>query len=403
MGEAERVGEGGGPEETGEAWWSATRTRGTVAVIVAVVLLLLFLHSIAEIVILLFIAVLFSIYLSLLTDYFQARIGMGRGVGVTLSLLVTTVGATLLGLLIVPPVAQETQALLRALPDQLAKLEEQLRNLAAVSVPAGQILGPLQPGESYVGSIIQEIRGYVGEVVPYLFSGFRFLIHFVSVLAMGIYLSVRPQVYEDGLITLIPPRHREMARDILADLSGTLRAWIVGQILAMLVLGVLTWIGLLILDVPYAMAFGVFTGLAAIVPFFGAILSTLLPAVVVLAAGGVLKAVAVLLLGVVIHLVEANFVAPMIMERKVDLPPVLTLLSVLVMASLLEIIGLLVAVPVLATIIVLVRRVYVQGILEGRARRETDRGEPVEVELPADVDYIAHPASERSLPALLEG
>lgn len=395
---------GAAPEPGGEGdSGGRSRIRGTVAAIVAVVLLLLFLHSVAEILLLLFIAVLFSIYLGLLADTFQDRMGVGRGAAVALGLGVTVAGLWLLGLVIVPPVAAETQALFRTLPDQLMSLEQQLRELAEESVPFGQLLGPLpEEGPGYVASIMQEIRGYVADLVPYLFSGFRFLIHLFSVLAMGIYLSVRPGVYQDGLVSLFPPRHRGMVRQILEDLSQTLRAWIVGQILAMTVLGVLTWIGLVVLGVPYAMAFGVFTGLAAIVPFFGAIVATLLPAVIVLGTSGVLKALAVVLLGIVIHLVEANFVAPVIMERKVDLPPVLTLLSVLVMASLLEIIGLLVAVPVLASTIVLVRRVYVQAILEGKITRPADRAEPVDVDVPPEVDVLVHPLAETSLPSLLE-
>jgi predicted PurR-regulated permease PerM len=168
-------------------------------------------------------------------------------------------------------------------------------------------------------------------------------------------------------------------------------------------LGVLTWIGLAILDVPYALAFGVFTGLVAIVPFFGTLVSTLLPAVFVLGQGLVVKSILVALLGVVVHLIEANFIAPMIMERQVSLPPVLTLLSVLVMAHLMELIGLLVAVPVLASTLVIVRRIYVHRVLEGKGFRRAVRDQPVEVRLPEDIQVMVHPsARESSIPALLE-
>ncbi|NIP78154.1 MAG: AI-2E family transporter, partial [Gemmatimonadetes bacterium] len=67
----------------------------------------------------------------------------------------------------------------------------------------------------------------------------------------------------------------------------------------------------------------------------------------------------------------------MIMERQVSLPPVLTLLSVLVMAHLMEIIGLLVAVPVLASTLVIVRRIYVHRVLEGKGFRRAVRDQPV--------------------------
>ncbi|MBI4540253.1 MAG: AI-2E family transporter [Gemmatimonadetes bacterium] len=381
---------------------AASRIQGILVTGIATILVIYFAYSIAEILLLLFISVLFSLYLGMLTDFFQLRMGMPRALGLAEALVVTVLGVVAVGWLIVPPVAQETQELLRALPAQLERWEKQLLRLAESSAFAGQLLGPLPQGQSYVGSILQEIRGYFAGLVPYVFSGVRFVIHFVSVLVMGAYLCLRPTLYREGLIALFPPRHRPFVRDVLADLSHTLRAWIAGQILAMSVLGLLTWVGLVLLGVPYALAFGVFTGLAAIVPFFGTLFSTLLPAVVVVGTDGALKALAVIGLGVVVHLVEANVVAPMIMERKVDLPPVLTLLSVLVMAHVLEVIGLLVAVPVLASVLVLVRRVYVLEILEEKEFRRPVRERPLEVQLPPEPEALAHPSAETNVRALLE-
>lgn len=378
------------------------RTYGVAVATISALLLLYFLYSIAEILLLLFIAVLFSLYLGAVTDTLQLRFGVPRAAGLSIAVLATAFALVGIGFLIVPPVADQTQELLSTLPRQLELWERQLLRLADRSPLAAQLLGPLREGESYVGSILQEIGGYFRGIVPYLFSGVQFLIHVVSVLVMGVYLALRPSLYREGLIALVPPVHRELVRDLVADLAYTLRAWIGGQLLAMVSLGVLTWIGLHLLDVPYALAFGVFTALVAIVPFFGTLVSTLLPALFVLGAGSALKVVAVILLGIGVHLVEANVVAPMIMERQVHLPPVLTLLSVLVMAHLLDLVGLLVAVPVLASTVVIVRRIYVHRILEGKGFRRAVRDQPVELRLPED-GVLVHPVvREGTLPTLLE-
>lgn len=375
---------------------------GTLIATISALLLLLFLYSIAEILLLLFIAVLFSLYLGAITDTLQVRLGVPRGLGLFLGVVVTAFALTGVGFLIVPPVSNQTQELIYALPRQLELWEDRLLDLADRSPVAAQLLGPLREGESYVGSIIQEIGGYFRGIVPYVFSGVQFLIHAISVLVMGIYLAYRPSLYREGFIALAPPVHRELVRDLLADLAYTLRAWIVGQLLAMFSLGLLTWIGLKLLGVPYALAFGVFTGLVAVVPFFGTLVSTILPAIFVLGTGSMLTVILVLLLGIVVHLIEANVIAPMIMERQVHLPPVLTLLSVLIMAHLLELIGLLVAVPVLASVMVIVRRIYVHRILEGKGFRRAVRDQPVELRLPEE-GVIVHPAvKEGTFPTLLE-
>jgi predicted PurR-regulated permease PerM len=171
----------------------------------------------------------------------------------------------------------------------------------------------------------------------------------------------------------------------------------------MFVLGIFTWIGLVLLRVPYALAFGVFTGAVAIVPFFGTLVSTLLPAFFVLGGGGLLQAFWVVMLGVGVPIFEANVVAPMIMERQVHLPPVLSILAVLIMAHLLHVIGLLVAVPVLAVVMVVARRLYIHRVLEGRGFRRAVRDRPIELQLPGDNVVLVHPfALEESLPAVLE-
>ena len=377
---------------------------GIVLTTIFFLLLLLFFYSIAEILLLLFIAVLFSLYLGAITDTLQRRLYVPRPLGLLAAILITTAGVAGIVYLIVPPVTEQTSELIQQLPQQLGSWEEQLIELAEDSPMLANVFGDLEEGESYVGNAAAEIGGYFRDVVPYLFSGVTFLIHFFSVLVMGIYMTLRPAIYREGLIALAPPVHRELVRDILTDLAVTLRAWLVGQLLAMFSLALLTWIGLILLDVPYALAFGVFTGLVAIVPFFGTLLSTLLPAVFVLGQGMAAKAILVTLLGVVVHLVEANIISPMIMERQVSLPPVLTLLSVLIMAHLMHLIGLLVAVPVLATVMVLVRRIYVHRILEGKGFRKAVRDQPVEVRLPDDGSVLVHPsARERSVPSLLEG
>jgi predicted PurR-regulated permease PerM len=130
---------------------------------------------------------------------------------------------------------------------------------------------------------------------------------------------------------------------------------VTGQILAMVLFAAFTAIGLWALGVPYWLAFGLFAGVAALVPFFGSIVSTVLPALFVIGPGSWLQVTAVLALGIVIHVLGSNLIVPWIMARTVAIPPALTIASVLAMGTLLGPIGLVVAVPIVAVILVLVR------------------------------------------------
>ena len=383
---------------------SDTRARGWFQVVLgalAVVLLLLFAWKSSELLILFFIAVLLAVYLSALTDWFQRRLRLPRPVGIASGVVLTVVAFWGVGFLLIPPLTEQVGELLAVLPRRLMIWEADLVRLAESYPVVRDLLGPVQEGGSYFGSIFGEIGSWFSDAVPYVFSGLWFLIHAFSVLAMAIFLTAKPSLYRSEILQLVPPRNRVLASDILGELAGTLRAWLGGQLMAMAVLGVFTGIGLYILRVPYALAFGVFTGLAVLVPFFGGLFSTILPALYVLPAGGV-YALAVLLLGVVVHVVEANVVAPKVFERQVRLPPVWTLLSVLIALKLLGPIGMIVAVPILAVGRVLVKRLYVERVLEGGGFHPILSDEPIVITVPEAAGLSLGPDAESSVPGMLE-
>jgi predicted PurR-regulated permease PerM len=173
----------------------------------------------------------------------------------------------------------------------------------------------------------------------------------------------------------------------------------IGQMLAMAFLAAITAAGLWILNVPFWLPFGIFTGLVAIVPFFGTLLSTTLPALFVVngpgyyAFGSVTHALLVVGLGVIVHLAEGNVVSPLVMSRRLDLPPVLTIVAVLIMGRLLGPLGLIVALPALATLMVVVRRILITRIYEGQGFRKTSRERPMVLRVPAPGGGVAIPTA----------
>jgi predicted PurR-regulated permease PerM len=375
-----------------------TRTRrqrpswqSAIAVIAAVILLLLFVYHLVGTLALFIVAALFAIYLSAVTDFLEQKLHLERIFGLPLALGITGLGITAIGWLIVPPVAQQVRELLGMVPDTVVGWTSFLLDLGERYPVVRGVLPDAAAIERQIATVQTNLTGYFGQLIPYLFSGVGLAIHLVSVIVMAIYLTLNPSVYVNGFVRMVPVKRRRLARSILTELGTTLRAWIGAQMAAMVILGVLTWIGLLFLQVPFALAFSVFTGVAVIVPFFGSLSSTVLPAMFVLGQGDPLRALLVLLLGIVVHLIEANLVHPLIMERQINLPPVLSILSVLIMADLFGPFGLLLAVPVLAVLMVLVRRVYVEEILERKKRK---MAEPLIVPSPdvQELKVIGHQA-----------
>ena len=317
----------------------------------------------------LFVAAVIAVYLDALEDPFTRLLRVPRHVALLLALAVTLAGLAGVVALLAPPLIEQIDQLIAAVPKYLSELDGFIRGIAN-QYPVLRRAGFASNDRGLMTTALLGIADFVRSgIIPYVTTTGRILIDAVAVIVMALYLSYRPALYADGVVALVPPRHRPAARAILADLAATLRAWVMAQLMAMVVLGLLTAIGLWALDVPYWLAFGIFTGLAALVPFFGTLISTLVPALLVLGERGFVAFLAVAFLGVVVHLFEANLVAPIIMHRRVALPPVLTILSVLVMADLAGPVGLIVAVPLLATVMVLVRHILIGHIYADAAAR----------------------------------
>lgn len=343
--------------------------------------------TVAQVFVLLMLGILVSLYLGAVADWLvrharvPEKLALATAIFGSLGLLVA------LGWILVPPVIDQTRDLVQQLPTFISSWETGIDTLAERFPGLRDMVG--QPGDhKMLQALYGQLSGTFGTIPTKLFEIVHAAINIFAVGVMGIYLALHPALYREWLIALFPPIHRDLVRDVLSDLADSLRAYIVGQLLTMTFLGAITALGLWILNVPYALVFGVFTGLVAIIPFFGTLLSTTLPALFVLTGASfhgfspLGHALLVVGLGVVVHLIEGNIVSPLVMSKKVDLPPVLTIMAVLVIGQLLGGLGLIVALPTLCAVMVIVRRILITRIYEGQGFRRTTRERPIVLRVP---------------------
>ncbi len=317
---------------------------------------------------LLFIAVLLSLFLRAVADVFESRLKLPAPVALLLSVLLSLGALVGLVTLLVPPVMEQTKALTTEIPRYITALEAQLERLAERIPPLKSYLAT--DDHKALTVFYEQASQQMETLLPKVFGLLHLTIDGFALMVMSLYLARRPADYREWLIALFPPAHRELVRDVLLEIARDLRSWITGQLLGMVILATLTAIGLAALQVPYWLTFGLFTGAVAIVPFFGTLVSTVLPALFVLASdGSPVRVVGVIILGTVIHLIESNLVLPLITQNQVKLPPVLSIMSVLIFGQLLGPVGLVVAVPILVVLTVIVRRVLVNRIYHGAAER----------------------------------
>ncbi len=369
---------------------------GSILTATALTILLLWLFiEVSHVVVLLFLAILIALYLGAVADFFSQRLHLPRRSALPLAITVSLAGLVGLVWLLVPPVVQQTQALFAVLPTYITSWDKSLAD-AAANFPAFRNTSGAE-GSTIVGALYGYLSGLAGTLLSKVGSFVHAAISVFSVAIMALYLSLKPDPYREWLIAFFPPVHRDLVRDVLHETADTLRRWIVGQLLAMLILAAFTALGLYLLDVPFWLPFGIFTGVVAIVPFFGTLVSTVVPALFVLGGPGFHgigpggHALLVILLGTVIHLIESNVVMPLITANRVHLPPVLTIMAVLIVGKLLGPLGLLVAVPTLAFLMVVVRRILVNRIYEGQGFRKTTRDRTLMMRVPAPEASVLAP------------
>jgi predicted PurR-regulated permease PerM len=376
---------------------SAAAPRVRVAPIITGViltfLLLWMLGATADVFLLLFIAILISLYLGAVRDLLVEKAHLPAKIAFFISVFGTA--AALLGLfaILLPPVVEQTRSLIVVMPKYIEAWETGIDHFVG-RFPAMRDVW--KPGEHpLISAVYEQLAGQAQLLVPRVFGLVHVMIDCFAVGVMSIYLALQPGTYREWLIALFPPIHRDLVRDVLRDLADALRAYIVGQLLTMTLLAAFTAAGLYLLDVPYWLTFGIFTGLVAVIPFFGTLLSTTLPALFVLGGpGGGTRAIYVLVLGVVIHLIEGNLVSPLVMSKKIDMPPVLTITSVLVVGKLLGPLGLVVALPTLVTVMVIVRRILINRIYEGKGFRKSTRDRIFVLRVPVPDGGVLVPSAQ---------
>ncbi|HMJ64917.1 MAG TPA: AI-2E family transporter [Candidatus Binatia bacterium] len=185
------------------------------------------------------------------------------------------------------------------------------------------------------------------------------------VLFLGGYLAASPDLYTRGVTRLFPVRLRTKVRDRMSELGETLWHWIIGQLLAMTIVGTFIGIGLAVIGVPMPLALGLLAGLLEFIPFFGPLMAGT-PAFLLAFTLSPTHALYVVALFIGVNFIENHFLIPLVHRRSVDLPPAVTLISLVAMGTLFGFLGMLLATPMAAVLLVLLRRDYVEGALEHR-------------------------------------
>lgn len=284
------------------------------------------------------------------------RVGVPRAIGAVFSLLVGLGALAGLIYLVVPAFSHEINQFVNSLPSIVDELRRRLGRLTGTS-------------PSNIGTQIQHFaNGYtrhptkllgplatVGESVAGIVAAI------IVVLLTALYTAIHPEPLITGLIRIVSPPRRPQAEQILSRLADAYLGWLRGLVIGMIVLGGITYAGLWIVGLPFAAFFAIFTAIAMIVPYFGALFSSIPPILYALTISPG-KAVIVAVIYILAHQAESNFIQPLVVARIVKLHPAVVAIGVVAVDQLFGFVGVIVAVPILVTIKILIEELWVKPV-----------------------------------------
>lgn len=204
-----------------------------------------------------------------------------------------------------------------------------------------------------------------GSVIPVVSGVASTLLSLIIVIFLSLYLLAEPRLHEEGFIKLFPLWYRDRVRYIIDRIDFTLRLWLQGQILLMLIVGIVTWIGLTLLGLKQTIALGILAGLFSFVPNFGPI-AALVPSLAVGFAQSPQSIGWIVLIIYGTSFLQSQVIAPLIFKESLNLSPVLVLIGQIFAAVFFGFLGIMLAVPMIAILMILVQEIYIKDILGDR-------------------------------------
>jgi predicted PurR-regulated permease PerM len=289
---------------------------------------------------------------------FRGRLAYPWALALFIALLVA--GAAGLGWLFADQFASQANHLAQELPRAVDRLRDQVSDNAWVQRLASELPNPEQLISS---GALARITGIFSTVLGAITGA-------LIVLVMALFLAVDPALYQRGSLRLIPIERRDQILGTMNAIGDVLWRWMLAKFVSMAAIGVLTYIGLLVIGLPLALTLAAIAGLMAFIPNFGPILSSL-PAILIGLAEGPSKALQVAAVFLAVQGIESNVLMPVIERRMVRLPPALTITVQVLLGLIAGGLGVLVASPLCAAGMVAVERLYVRDTLGDDMKEET--------------------------------
>lgn len=240
------------------------------------------------------------------------------------------------------------------LPFFISQIQSLLKAIPSYVDGASQALG-IRINPEQINSVISPIASSIGQnafsVTSKVFGG---IFSFITIFILSFYMLIDRSRIGKGLPNLLPENYKEKGILTIHLVEEKLGAWLRGQVILSLTIGIITWIALTILGIPFALPLAILAGFLEIIPTLGPIIAAI-PAIIVGLAISPVMAVTLIGVYTAIQLAENNLLVPKIMQKAVGLNPVIIIIAILIGGNLMGVAGALLSIPFISAAIIIVR------------------------------------------------
>jgi predicted PurR-regulated permease PerM len=232
---------------------------------------------------------------------------------------------------------------------QQSKWNNHLREYDSVDIEKASeaITKSVSSSLSAIGKNVMNIIGMLASIVT-VFATVPFILY---------YMLKEGEKAPRHILRFLPAKQQKNGRKILADLDEALSSYIQGQVLVSFCIGVMLFIGYLLIDLDYSLLVAIFAMFTNVIPFIGPVLA-IIPAMIIACMDSPMMVVKVLMVMIVVQQIEGHIISPQVMGKKLEIHP-LTIISLLLAAGRIGgVLGLIIAIPVYAVIKVIAHHTY---------------------------------------------
>jgi predicted PurR-regulated permease PerM len=348
---------------------------GTILKAVLVVLVLVIFYYLRDILLVVLLAIIIASAVEPGAQWFLRR-GVPRILAVLLIYFVAVVSLVIMFYFLFLPLLSQSATFLSSLPSYLGQLQvwNPLQNNDLLSSNSA-IQGFSQTFS--LSQIVEQINTYVNNFSQGFFSTastiFGGVLSFLMVVVLSFYLSVESDGVSNFLRIVTPAKNEKYILNLWKRSQHKIGLWMQGQVVLSIIIAMLVFLGLTLLQVNNALLLAVLAGMFEIIPLFGPILAAIPAVTLTLVTNGMASALIVIGLYIIIHQFENQLIYPLVVRKIVGVPPIISILALIIGYKLAGFVGLLVSVPLTTMLIEFLNDVEKNKIAEvERLSRQTE-------------------------------